>query len=123
MRLLGLLARRRLVVAVVALAGMFVLFFPARALVSQRERIGELEERRSALRSENAKLATQVARLEDPEQLEVLARERLGLVRPGERAYFVEPTQTPPPPAPKVEDDSAWGKVWSWVTSLVRGRG
>lgn len=117
------LGTRRVLIIAAVVVGAFVLFFPARQLVMQRERINSLEERREALRAENKRLTEEAERLADPAELEVLARDRLGLVRPGERAYFVEPAgealeaDQPTEPAPPV-----WSRVWSWVASLARGR-
>jgi cell division protein FtsB len=115
--------RRRLFVWASVAVAAFILFFPARALVSQRDRIGLLEERRDALRAENARLAAEASRLSDPAELEVLARDRLGLVRPGERAYFVEPTASPGSAEAAETSGSVWSRAWSWLKTLVRGRG
>jgi cell division protein FtsB len=114
---------QRRVMMVIALAiGAFVLFFPMRQLLAQRDRIGVLEDRLVQLRSENALLSEDVERLEDPKELEVLARERLGLVKEGERAYFIEPTKPKPTAAPKeVPKASWWDSGWEWFSSLVRG--
>lgn len=119
----GALGQRRLLVAVTLAVAAFVLFFPARQLVGQRQRIDALEERRAALRAENARLADDVARLSDPDEVEALARDRLGLIRPGERAYYVdaegEPASTP---ATTASSPSFWGRIWTWLGSVVRGR-
>ncbi len=117
-----LLGQRKLIVFITVIAGMFILYFPARALVTQRGRIDALEERRAALRAENRRLSMQAERLSDPAELEVLARERLGLVRPGERAYFVEPTEAPVVAHQPKAAPSLWNRIWSWVTSRARGR-
>ncbi|HYZ91087.1 MAG TPA: septum formation initiator family protein [Actinomycetota bacterium] len=116
------LGRRRLFVGVTVVVAAFILFFPARALVSQRDRIELLEERRDALRAENRRLAAEASRLSDPAELEVLARDRLGLVRPGERAYFVEPTKSPDT-ATAEASRSMWSRAWTWLKTLVRGDG
>lgn len=117
---ISVLGQRRLMMAATLVAAAFVLFFPARQLIVQREQISALEARRSALRAENERLADRATRLSDPSEVEAMARERLGLVRPGEKAYFVEPTQAPE--APKAETGrSIWSRAWSWLTSLLRG--
>ncbi len=119
----SLLGPRRLIVVATLAVGAFVLFFPARTLLLQRDRIDALEERATALKSENDRLAQEAARLSDPAEIEALARDRLGVARPGERAYFVEPSNDPAARALAEEDDrSVWSRVWSWFTSLVRGR-
>ena len=101
----------------------FILFFPSRQLVQQRRHVGDLEQRLSQLQADNSKLDEEVQRLSDPAELEVLARERLGLVRPGERAYFVEPVKPNAPPTRRVTDRAPWWeRAWESFTSLVRGR-
>jgi cell division protein FtsB len=112
-----------LLVALVGAA--FVLFFPARQLVDQRRHIDALEQRLQALSTENSRLSQEVSRLEDPGELEVLARERLGLVRPGERAYFLSAQERPAAPtALKVPPHrSWWTRTWDRFVSLLRGRG
>ncbi len=103
----------------------FLLFFPAKQLVGQQERIHRLEGRLEALQRENRELSEEVERLSDPEELELVARERLGLVEPGERLYAFTPTPSPePPPGPKAEgEEPIWSRAWSWLVSLVRGEG
>ena len=117
------LGRHRLLVFGALAVAAFILFFPARHLISQRDRIDLLEERRNALQAENRRLAAAASRLSDPAELEVLARDRLGLVRPGERAYFVEPSESPEEPKQATASQSVWGRAWSWLKTLVRGRG
>jgi cell division protein FtsB len=117
------LGQRRLMLAIVCVGAVFVLFFPARQLVQQRQRIGSLEHRLTQLRAENDLLEQDVKRLSDPAELEVLARERLGLVKPGERAYFVEPVKPEPTTAPaEVGEQAWWERGWEWLTGLLRGR-
>jgi cell division protein FtsB len=107
-------------------AAVFVVFFPARQLVAQRTQLEDLQTRLAQLTSQDARLQSQIARLQDPSEVEVLARERLGLVRPGEHSYlFVSPATTPAaPPVPTLAPHaSIWSRVWSALTHLVRGRG
>lgn len=103
----------------------FLLFLPARQLVGQQQRIHRLESRLEALQRENQELSAEVERLSDPEELELIARERFGLVEPGERLYAFTPTPTPEPtPEPRAEDgEPIWSRAWSWLVSLVRGDG
>ena len=118
---MSVIGQRRLMIAATLVVAAFVLFFPARQLIVQREQINTLEARRSALRAENERLADRASRLSDPAEVEAMARERLGLVRPGEKAYFVEPTEAPEAPA-AASEPSPWSRAWSWITSLVRGK-
>ncbi len=116
------LGQRRMMLAIVCVGAVFVLFFPARQLVQQRQRIGSLEDRLGHLRAENDLLEQDVKRLSNPGELEVLARERLGLVKPGERAYFVQPVEPQSTPAPAENAEQAWWEqAWERLTSLVRG--
>ena len=117
------LGQRRLMLVIVLIGAAFVLFFPSRQLVQQRRHISDLEQRYAQLHAENEKLDENVHRLTDPAELEVLARERLGLVRPGERAYFVEPVEPKTPSTPRVVDRAPWWeRAWESFTSLLRGR-
>lgn len=115
--------QRRLMLLIVLVGAGFILFFPSRQLVLQRRHVDELEQRLGQLQAENAKLDENVKRLTDPAELEVLARERLGLVRPGERAYFVEPVKPDTPSPPRVSERAPWWeRAWESFTSLLRGR-
>lgn len=115
--------QRRLMFLITLIGAGFILFFPARQLVGQRDEVDALERRLAAVRAENQRLSQEASRLSDPQEVEVLARERLGLVRPGEQAYFVEPTQPPARVEQSVPTRSFWTNAWTWLRSLVRGRG
>ncbi|HUV86543.1 MAG TPA: septum formation initiator family protein [bacterium] len=96
--------RRRFVFGVVAglvlaalLAYVFVFsrhgYLRRYELASENERL-QLELRE--LRDENARLREELSRLDDPEAVEKLAREKLGLVKEGEQVYrFVEKDKKP----------------------------
>ncbi len=59
-----------------------------------------LEREIEALAAVNAKLAEEVRAIRtDPGRIEALAREELGLVKPGELVYEFRPTTRPAPPA------------------------
>lgn len=74
----------------VALALLLMLaLVPARAFLAQRTTMGDLERRTTELERENAKLSGEIARLNDPAELERLARECLGMVGPGEIALVM----------------------------------
>lgn len=119
------LSQGRLMLIVGLLVAAFVLFFPARQLVQQRNDMERLRSRLVALSAENKRLADEVARLDDPAELETLARERLGLVKPGEDAYYFveakEPEADAKPAAP--EERSVFSRAWGWLTELFRGSG
>jgi cell division protein FtsB len=119
----GISQRRIFLIIALALAA-FILFFPARQLVDQRQRIDSLEERLVTLGEENKRLEQEVGRLSDPSELEVEARKRLGLVKPGERLYYLDGSGRPDqaPPATQEDDRSWFDRALDWIKTLIRGR-
>ncbi len=61
------------------------------------QQVAELEYQRAALLEENRRLREEIRRLYDPAYIERVAREELGLVRPGEIAVVLVPEPTPTP--------------------------
>ena len=116
----------RLMIIVCMIAATFVVFFPARQLVAQHTNLEDLQTRLAQLDTQNKRLTNEIAQLQDPAELEVLARERLGLVKPGEHVYlFVSPDATPaPPPVPVLPARKPiWSRLWSSITAFLRGKG
>jgi cell division protein FtsB len=73
----------------------------ALALWRLRGEIGALQQEVRTLEAENARLARAIAELrENPAVIERIAREELGLVRPGERVLRFPRTPRPGAPAP-----------------------
>jgi cell division protein FtsB len=62
---------------------------PLRQIVDQRQEVADAEATLAGLSRENAILTDQVAALQTPLEIERLAREKLGYVRPGEAAYVI----------------------------------
>jgi cell division protein FtsB len=119
------IAQSRLVIAAALAAAIAILFVPVEQFIQQRHQIATVETSLAKLRSQDAELAAESKRLSDPNELALLARERLGLVRPGERAYFIEPTAAPRRPATTraVGHHGTWfGGAWHWLTTHLRGR-
>jgi len=124
--LTGLLALAALVVAVVTAAGIF----PFRQLIADRHSVALAQEKLDALEAENARLEDEVAVLHTDQEVERLAREQFGLVRPGEIAYVVvSPAGEEPAVEPDEEpalDDSGeqpwWRDLWNFLSGgdLVR---
>jgi cell division protein FtsB len=57
-----------------------------------KKEVESLEREVGALRTDTARLTAEVDRLRtDPEYIEQIAREKLGLVKPGERVYKLPP--------------------------------
>lgn len=75
-------------VVVIALA-LLMLAGPVNRWLDGRERLGVLDEQRAALEVEVERLQSRAEDLHDPSHVELLAREQLGLVRPGEVPYVV----------------------------------
>ncbi|GEM_PF-1867589 len=111
----------------------------ARTAALARE-AARLEQRRQELIAENARLRTEIRRLQsDDRYLEQLARRELGLVRPGEVELLIVPerapsasapeTRAPVPPAPpkrsvvetwREELASLLSRVGRWLRHRVR---
>lgn len=86
-----------------AIACMVVLTFavsPLRAYLGQRDQLANLGGQMRTLDGQNADLRNQAARLQDPNYLQQLARECLGMVRPGEIAFVTVPQHGKPVPPP-----------------------
>ena len=117
-------ARRRspvwALLLLVALAVTLAGIFPFRQILSQERAVSFTEEKLQALEEENARLEADIERLKTPIEIERLARERFGLVRPGEVGFVVDwqaPPEPPPQPEPPPADTRAWyEKAWDFVT-------
>jgi cell division protein FtsB len=110
---LGLLA---LVVGALAVTGIA----PAQQVYQQRRLIDKEEAKLAALTEKNAALESRLARSQDPAYMEKLAREQLGLVRPGDTSYVVIPgPPVPAPPAPPAQPSSWWDRISSWFREFL----
>jgi cell division protein FtsL len=81
-----------LAVVVIGLLLLFVL--PGRTLLGQEQSIARTQKRISVLDQENAKLQGRIKQLQNPAQIEQIARQEFGLVLPGQQAYAIIPTTT-----------------------------
>lgn len=90
---------RPLIVGLVALLGLSVVMLsgPLQSYWHGRERVALLEAKHEALTTEIADLEARAEALHDPDEIELLAREHLGLVRPGEVAYAIVPPEVDRP--------------------------
>ncbi|HET7874088.1 MAG TPA: septum formation initiator family protein [Methylomirabilota bacterium] len=90
------MTRRAAAVTALGVAALGFLGYGGRSLQRvwhMKQEVETLEREIRALRTETAELSREVARLRtDPEALEQLARERLGLVKPGEKVLKLPPT-------------------------------
>ena len=92
----------RATILLVVLAGiMFLSVAPARMYFEQRAELAELERQAAALTARNQRLTDRAERLRDAAYLERLARQCLGMVRPGEVAFVVVPKEGAPAPPPE----------------------
>ena len=115
------------VVAAVALAGAFSTgYTPLRQIRDQNQEIGEARARLAELEAANSRLEAKRTALQNPGEIERLAREDLGYVRPGETAYVViDPGTTVPPTMPETTTPPAteaigvpgWLRgIWNFLT-------
>lgn len=86
------------VVSVVFLVGMF----PARAYLQQKEAITDAQQRLAALTEQNREAEDELARLSTDAEIERVAREQYGLVKPGEEVFHVMPAPQDPVAVPDV---------------------
>ncbi|MDQ4130025.1 MAG: septum formation initiator family protein [Actinomycetota bacterium] len=96
---------------------------PLHHYLDGRDRLELLNRKRAALTAEVERLERRAADLEDPVYIEELAREQLGLVRPGEIPYLVVA------PDPETGDMDPRGdgpalpwyrRMWRALTGVVR---
>ena len=64
---------------------------PTRELLQQRHRVADVSRDLSQLERSNRRLEARIAKLNDPDYLDQLARKEIGLVKPGETSYVVMP--------------------------------
>jgi cell division protein FtsB len=105
---------------VLVLAGiLFVGVLPARTWMEQRRATKAATAELKDLHERNERLEERARRLRDPREIEQLAREQYGLVRPGEEPYVVLPA--PPPPAREDEGDdrNPLERAWDAVTGIL----
>jgi cell division protein FtsB len=108
-----------LVLSVLMLSG------PAQRLLDGRARVDALAAKAEALEQENEALERRQADLEDPLNVELLAREQQGFIRPGEVPYTLVPPEVDRPriTAPRDQADasaSAWyARAWETVRGWV----
>ncbi len=82
---------RALALAILVVALLVASVYPIRTYLSQQAQIHTLEQESLVLEQANASLDHRIKTLHDPAELERLARECLGMVKPGEIAFVVVP--------------------------------
>lgn len=96
---------------------------PYQQILESQRQVNAARAQLQALEEENALLQADVDALHTDSEVEKLAREKFGYVRPGERAYVVlDPpgANSEEPPATDAEvipDERTWvDKVWDFIT-------
>ena len=96
--------------------------FPFRQLIDQRGAVEESREQLAALGDENRKLEEDITALGTDAEIERVARDQYGLVRPGETGYVIV---SPPGAAAADAAEVApveeahrpwWVQMWDWMT-------
>ncbi|MFB3050736.1 MAG: septum formation initiator family protein [Acidimicrobiia bacterium] len=96
---------------------------PYRQILDSQRQVSSARAQLAALEVDNELLAADIAALETDEEVEKLAREKLGYVRPGETAYVVlDPPEELTRPQPETDDlvipeERTWvDMIWDFVT-------
>jgi cell division protein FtsB len=94
---------------------------PYRQIIETQREVAAARAELEALESDNAELGADVAALQTDAEIERLAREKLGYVRPGEKAYVVlDPPGTtdhvPAEPAPAPLEKTWVERIWEFVS-------
>lgn len=96
---------------------------PYRQILDSQRQVNSARAQLAALEEDNEVLAADVAALQTDEEVEKLAREKLGYVRPGETAYIVlDPPEEETRPQPQTDnlvipEKRTWvDALWAFVT-------
>jgi cell division protein FtsB len=96
--------------------------FPFRQLVAQQRQIERATEQFETLSSENDRLEVEIAALQTDDEVERIARDQYGLVRPGEVGYVVvsppqvDATLETVPVEESSDTRSWWVRLWDFIT-------
>jgi cell division protein FtsB len=109
----------------VAFVGVLFLFvFPTNSWLAQRRDRAAIEKELRQVKAENLLLDERVKRLQDPAEIERLARKHFYLVRPGEEAFAIQPPPEPVKVTRAADEDEAkkskglWARVWVRAEAL-----
>ncbi len=102
---------------------------PYQQILDSQRQVNAARAQLQALEEENALLQADVDALHTESEVEKLAREKLGYVRPGERAYVVldppgaNAEEPPVTDADVIPDERTWvDKVWDFLTGADQPR-
>lgn len=100
-----------IIAAVVLVGVLFVGVYPTQTYFRQRDQLADKRAQLDELEATRTALTERVEQLNDPDQLELMARQEHGLVRPGEEVYAVVPPEKPPVQLPD---------TWPFIQLRVR---
>ena len=117
--------RRFPLVAVVLLTALAITLagiFPFRQMIAQQRQVDQTQARLDSLLADNSVLEDTVVALNSAPEIERLAREQYGLVRPGETGYTVESFESPvvaelvPVIEEEIDDRTLLERFWDFLT-------
>jgi cell division protein FtsB len=101
---------------------------PYRQILDSQRQVNSARAQLAALEEDNEVLSADVTALQTDEEVEKLAREKLGYVRPGETAYIVlDPPEEETSPKPQTDnldlpEKRTWvDQLWDFVTGADLG--
>ena len=109
-------------VLLTALAITLAGIFPFRQMIAQQRQVDQTQARLDSLLVENGVLEDTVVALNAAPEIERLAREQYGLVRPGETGYTVESSESPgvaefvPVVEEEIDDRTLLERFWDFLT-------
>lgn len=89
---------RAVALLLIALAVVLLAIAPLRGYLDERGQLSDLKKQTTVLEQQNHALQTRIEQLSDATFLERIARECLGMVKPGETAFVVVPAHGKPHP-------------------------
>lgn len=112
------------VAVLLAALAMFTNIVPFREIVAQNREVAETRAYLETLQEANRRLEDRIGALNTPLEVERLAREQLGFVRPGEESFVVIEPEKPPAVISEdaeaqtaVPETRAWYlRIWDYVT-------
>ncbi len=112
-----------LLLLLLALAATMSGILPFRQIIAQGRAVALSEEKLAALESETTRLEEAALLLEAPDEVERLAREEFGYVRPGEVAYVVvtKPGSVAPT-VPEATVEVPQRHWWDPITDFLTGQ-
>ena len=104
-------------------AGVLGGVFPFRQMFAHHRQVDAAEQQLADLHAANAELEGEIAKLQSPVEVERIAREQFGLVRPGETGYVVEVPDAGPVLADETDEPDVseapsgfWQGIWDFLT-------